>query len=281
MDFIDKPKDYSFNKPKTNLNGYKIINFEFDFDSKYSQEFVYLLIYNKNNNNIFVLKKIILLLKKNIFINEVDYTSDKYFESYDDFPYCTFYFDSFNIISDNNYIIGFKSRIKCERDVEYYYITEEKYSNQTIYYNLNIENNTINMLCQSKEKSFLYKDVKENKFYFLYDTSVDCAGKLKSILVGYQFVEIKIKNLNYRNFHFQNKKMLGWKNNSIFIGNICFNKQLEIIQSWFSSNYITFVDLNYKNIFYHVKTQKDYNTDSDDICYSENEKKNYNDNDIF
>lgn len=279
LDFIDKPKVYSFIKPKTNLNGYNIINSEYGFDSEYSQEFVYLLIYNKNNNDIFVLEKIILLLKKNIFVNEIDYTSDKYFESCDEFPYCTFYFDSFNIISDNNYIIGFKSRIKCERDQEYYYITEKNYSNQTIYYNLNVVNNTINILCQSKEKSFLYKDDKENKFYFLYDASVDCAGVLKSILAGYQFVEIKMKNLNYRNF--QNKKMLGWKNNSIFLGNIGFNKQIEIIQSCSSSNYITFVDLKYKNIFYDVKTKKDYNTDSDDICYSENGKKNYNDNYIF
>ena len=107
-------------------------------------------------------------------------TCDKYFECEYTFPFCTYYFDSINIISDEDLIIAFKSRLKCERDQDFFYITEKNYLNETIYYHLNIneDKNFIKILCRTKEKSFLFKDNIEKKFYLLGDQIDDCVLRL-------------------------------------------------------------------------------------------------------
>ena len=120
-----------------------------------SYKYIYFIIYEKDNSDKFLLKKIILLIKENIAKNEVHYVSYKHFENDDSDPYCTFYFDSLNKYSDTEYIISFKNKIKAERDQYNYYITDKIYSDETIYYYLNINDELIKRkICSTKKKKF-------------------------------------------------------------------------------------------------------------------------------
>ena len=137
-------------------------------ENKYTYN--YFLLYKKDNSNEFTLKKVILLVKGYIGLNEVSIVSVEHFLVEDDHPYCCFYFDSLNRFSETEFIIAFNSRIKAKREQTEYYITDKNYSNQTIYYYLNIEDNAIETeISHSKEKSFLQKI--DNTFYFFYTKS--------------------------------------------------------------------------------------------------------------
>ena len=146
------------------------------FENK-SHKYIYFLLYKKENSENFTLKKVILLVKRNIGLNEVDFVSYKHFVVEDDKPYCSFYFDSLNRFSDTEFIIAFNSQIKADRDQYNYYITDKKYSNRTIYYYLNIEDDIIEKeVSYSEEKSFLCKI--DNTFYFLFTKSEKCSNDL-------------------------------------------------------------------------------------------------------
>ena len=242
-----------------------IINFYESFDEDNSENYIYLLIYNKKNNN-YILDDIKVLLQKHIGVDQVDFTSSKHFEVEDKFPYCTFSFDSLNKYSENKYIIAFKSRIVAKRDQYNYYITDDKYSDETIYYSLDIkEDQSIEeIICSTEENSFLFKDEKENKFYFLLNKSKDSISKLKNVLKDYELIEIITDNLNYRNLLIQNKNVLGWNNNSIFLGKI-FSHNLEIIlNKKFNEGDIYLVMLNPNYILYNLSIFANKENNSDD-----------------
>ena len=220
-----------------------------------SHNYIYFLLYKKDyedNEEYFTLIKVILLVKKNIGLNEVRSVSYKHFIVEDNDPYCSFYFDSLNRFSDTEYIISFKSRIKADRDQYNYYITDKNYSNRTIYYYLNIGDNIIKEeLTYSKENSFLHKI--DNTFYFLFTKSEKCSNDLKKYLKDYQFIDIKIDEIDFRDFYYQNGTILGWNKEQVYFGHIYSNK-LEIIQKIHklkSNNYkISFIYLNPNIIFY-------------------------------
>lgn len=220
-----------------------------DFENN-NHKYIYFLLYKKDSSDNFILNKIILLLKKNIGLNEVRYVSYKHFEVEDTEPYCSFYFDSLNRFSDKEFVIAFNSQIKAERDQYNYYITDEIYSNKKIYYYLNIEDDILKVeLCCSEEKNFLHKI--DNTFYFFFTKSENCSNYLKKCLKDYKFIEIKMDEMDFKDFYYQNGTILGWNKEQIYLGKIYSNK-LEIIQNIHKSNdyNITFICPNQNIIFY-------------------------------
>ena len=229
--------DFSFTKNLIHLpiniyNFIDIVNHEKEYLANFennSHKYIYFLIYKKDNSNNFILKKVVLLVKRDILLNEVRFVSYKHFEVDDLDPYCSFYFDSLNRFSDTEFIISFKSRIKAERDQYNYYITDKNYSNKTIYYYLNIEDDIIKtQLCDSEEKSFLQKI--GNTFYFFFTKSKNCANILKEYLKNNKFIKIKMDEVNFRDFYYQNKTILGWNKEQIYLGTF-FSNKLEMIQN--------------------------------------------------
>jgi len=227
--------DFSFNENLINLpsNQYDfgdIANFKQEFFAGFenkSHKYIYFLLYKKYNSDSFTLNKVILLVKKNIGLNEVDFVSYKHFLVEDDEPYCSFYFESLNRFSDKEYIIAFNSQIKENRDQYNYYITDKNYSNRTIYYYLNIDDDIIKKeVSYSKEKSFLH--LIDTPFYFLFTKSEKCSNDLKEYLKAYQFIEIKMDEMDFRDFYYQNGTILGKNKDQIYFGEIYSNK-LEII----------------------------------------------------
>ena len=229
--------DFSFTKNLIQLpiNQYNFIDLansekEYleDFENN-SHKYIYFLLYKKDNSNNFILKKVVLLIKRDIGLNEVRFVSYKYFENESEESYCSFYFDSLNRFSDTKFIIAFKSRIKKGRDQYNYYITDKNYSNKTIYYYLNIEDDIIKTeLCYSEEKSFLQRI--GNTFYFFFTKSENCANYLKEYLKDYKYIEIKMDKMNFRDFYYQNKTILGWNKEQIYLGTF-FSNKLEMIQN--------------------------------------------------
>ena len=75
-----------------------------------------------------------------------------------------------NTISDDEFIISFKCKIKTEQEQSFYYITETEYKNEYIYYYLDswwrffIKKN----ICSTNNKSYLLETEKEGNFYFIY-----------------------------------------------------------------------------------------------------------------
>jgi len=217
-----------------------------------SHNYIYFLLYKKNNEENFTLAKVILLVKKNIGLNEVSYVSYKHFVVEDDGPYCSFYFDSLNRFSDKEYIIAFNSKIKADRNQYNYYITDKDYSNRTIYYYLNIEDDIMKEeISYSEEKSFLH--IIDNTFFFLFTKSEKCSNDLKEYLKDYKFIEIKMDKLDFRDFYYQNRSILGWNKEQIYFGQI-YSNSFEIIQkirkSKSNNDKISFICLNPNIIFY-------------------------------
>jgi hypothetical protein len=211
-----------------------VINFEQTIftELKDSNQFIYFLIYNKDNDNQqFERIKIILLLKSNILLNETYIISSRYYEHQDNKIFCKFLFISCNRFSDNEFIISFKSKIVEKREQEEYYINDNRYKNETIYYYLNIENDKIMKykICSSNEDTILLKDKINNNFYFLFNQSKTCAFELKKRLKNYELIEIETE-IYFEDFYYKNKKILGWKNNFIYFGRINSNNKLEIIK---------------------------------------------------
>ena len=274
--------DFSFtsnliNLPIEQYHFCDLVNFKeeyFEEFEKNSHKYIYFLLYKKDNLNNFILKKVILLVKRNIGLNEVSYVSYKHFEVEDKEPYCSFYFDSLNRFSDTEYVISFNSQIKAERDQYNYYITDNYYSNRIIYYYLNIEKDDIieTEICYSEEKSFLHKI--ENTFYFFFTKSEKSSNDLKEYLKDYKFIGIKMDEVDFKDFYYQNRTILGWNYEHIYLGEIYSNK-LEIIQNIHKSNdyKICFICLNPNIIFYNNSinpveednNSEDYSSDNDSI----------------
>ena len=234
----------------------------FEGFEKKSHNYVYYLLYKKDNEENFTLAKVIILVKKNIGLNEVSFVSYKHFEVEDHGPYCSFYFDSLNRFSDKEYVIAFNSQIMADRDQYNYYITDKNYSNRTIYYYLNIEDDIMKEeISFSKEKSFLQKI--DNTFYFLFTKSEKCSNDLKEYLKDYKYIEIKMGEVDFRDFYYQNGSILGWNKKQIYLGQI-YSNSFEIIQKihkFKSNNYkICFICLN-PNIIIYCSSIKPLNID--------------------
>ena len=105
-------------------------------------------------------------------------------------------------------------------------------------------------LCSTKKNSFLHKI--DKTFYFLFNESDDLS-ELKKLLKHYKFIEIKMDEVNFRDFYYQNKTILSWNNELIYLGNIYSNNIFEIIKTINKSkNYnIIYLYLNPNIIFYN------------------------------
>ena len=147
-----------------------IINFKdayFTSVEKESEDYIFLLKYNKDNNGIYNLYQILFLVKKYIRLNEISYVSYKHFENEDNSSYCIFYFNSLIKYSETNYIISFKSEIKAERNQYNYYVDDDNYSNETCYYNLDINNGEITKIFSKDKQIILNIDEKNKQYYYL------------------------------------------------------------------------------------------------------------------
>ena len=248
------------NLPFNNLKVINIVNYKEGFlDNEFEKEnykYSYFLIFKKDNSDNFILKKIILLLRHYIGLNEVEFVSSKYFENDDCKTYCGFYFESLNRFSDTEFIVAYKCIVEEERDQYNYYITDQDYSNEVVYYYLNIDDDIIEeKICSTKENSILRKI--RNTFYFLSNESEECSEKLKELLKGHEFIEIKKGKANFTDFYYQNKTILGWNDSLIFYGKIYHNNELEIIKKnyKYKNYYIISLCLNPNIIFYDDSTE--------------------------
>ena len=274
LDYLNKEKSYG---ELIKNDGTDIINKEYEnFDISYSENFIYLLIYVKNEKNIFNIERIIVLLRKHIGVNEVPFTSYKHFEVEDTYPYCTFYFNSLNRISNDEFIIGFKSRLVAKRDQYNYYITDNIYKNETIYYRLNISKNEIeNELFATTNDSLLLKD--KNKFYFFINKSEENeVNLLKNVIKdNSELIEIICEDKPYfKKFLSDNGDIMGWGDKSIYFGKIYLNK-FQIINTIIKNDKnITLVTLNPNFIIYKSKeknNESDEETSEENNNFSENE----------
>ena len=206
--------------------------------------------------------------------------ANKHFENEDRYPYCTFDIDSLVKISENKFIISFKSEIVADRDQYNYYITDNKYSDETIYYFLNIEGTQCidGIICSTKENSYLFYDEKDNTFYFMFNKAKDSCLSLKDFLEDYNFIEIISDDLNCRNIFVEKRNILVWNSRSIYLGKI-FSNNMEIIKSFkrtnkegditlvmFNPNYIIcgFEKLTIEDINGNNRAEDSDNNDNDD-----------------
>jgi len=275
-------KNY-INLPISKHNLINIANYKEEYINSFEQnsyKYINFLIYKKDNSDKFLLKKVILLIKENIAKNEVRYVSDKDYENNDIDYYCTFYFDSLNKYSDTEFVIAFKSKILEKRNQYRYYITDKIYSDETIYYYLNINDELIKRkICSTKENSFLHKI--GNTFYFLFSESEKSSLALKNLLKDYEFIEIKMDKMeknNFRDFFYQNKNILGWNKKLIFSGKINSNNELEIIKNNKKCYNIIFICLNPNIIFYDNSTQENSEESNENSNEDNNEESNEDSN---
>ena len=216
-----------------------------------------MLIYNKKGD-FFELSKIIALVKRILYVYDVSYISGKHWEYEEQDPYYKFYFDSLNQYSEKKWIISYKCRVKSKRNLYYFYVNDKEFTNETIYYILDIDDYTITRkkLCSSKEDSSLIK--KENKFYFFFNESQECSDKMKNILKKYDFIGVKTIILDFRQIHIENDIVLGWNKCDIYYGKIYHypNYKLEIIKKISKEYEILSVIPNNSLIIYSYKKYK-------------------------
>ena len=164
----------------------------------------------------------------------------------------------FNVEKIKEFVIAFKCVIKEIRDQYNYYISDDRYCDETLYYYLNIDNALIRReIFSIKKNSFLQKI--DNTFYFSHNKSeVEHLGELKKLLKNYKFIEIEMEKINLRDFYYQNKTILGWDNELIYLGKINSNNEVEIIKKINKNiNYnIAYICLNPNIIFYNDYSKK-------------------------
>ena len=266
-------------------DGLEVINVKYPcYKNNRYNDYINFILYEKKDNE-FVPKKVIPLIKKEITVNEVSYITGKHCEyAYQDI-YCEFYFDSIVSISTKELIISFKSRIKLEREHDYYFINDRFYKNETVYYLLDCQNHNVidDKICSTKEKSFLIKNEEDNNFYFFYDKSENGAEKLKNFFIESQlnFTPVKVNEsnkLDIRNIVARKNIVIGWKNNYIYLG-LIYNGVLEIIQnvSTKSDEKIKYVSLFHRCLFYndresYEKNQNEENTYIEEVLFKSNKK---------
>lgn len=143
----------------------------------------------------------------------------------DDDSYCSFVLDGITQLSDESFIISFKSRIQLSRNQDLFYITDKFYKNETIYYFLNYkENRYIKLIIgKTKEKSYLFKNDLDENYYFLYTHSNKTAKSLKSYFEKYNLnlTTINVKDkLNIRDLIIEKNNIIGYNCNSIYVDKI-------------------------------------------------------------
>ena len=244
--------------------------------------YCYLIIYERRNE-IFKLKKIIYLLKNEINTDEVRYVTSKYVEVEDPEPYCTFNFKSMHKISENEFILSYKTKIVTCRDQDYFYITDNNYRDEVIYYKLNIENDDFMQvkIGSSNENSFLIENKKEKILYYLYKNKENCVKELKNILdeTEINLIDIKIEDkMDIKNIFIQKNIFIGNNENKIYYGNIIDNKlEVTYIFNINKNKQIKYLSLQKKCIFYS-KFNKNIDSDSSDNNDNSEEEINKNDN---
>ena len=263
-----------FNKLKID----KIINNKGYFYNSYRyQDYDYLIIYEKENE-IAIPKTIIFLLQNNILSDDARYVTGKYVEIEDPETYCSFNFISMNKITDNKYIITYKSKIEIDRDQYYYYITDKRYNNEIIYYYLYYKdkNYYLKKIGSTEENSYLFKNEKNKIFYFLYSKSTKCSNDLSKILTKKNKLKaIKFNTeLNLRNILIQNNNVIFWDDICIYYGKIIDNN-LEINNTFKIGNnqIIKYVSLKDKYIFFSHEEPNEIDNDSRNMSIDENSNK--------
>ena len=249
--------------------GIKVINMEnkeFDYDC---EDYGYFIVYQRNNKNEkFTPKSVSLLLKIFIKIYEVPLQPGEYSGNVEDNSYCIFELDGITQLSDESFIIAFKSRIQISRAQDSYYITDDFYKNETIYYFLNYkENRFIKLIIgKTKEKSYLFKNELDEQFYFLYNNSDKAAKSLKIYFEKYNLslTTINVKDkLNVRNLYIEKNNIIGYNCNSIYVGKIICG-ELEVIYNFDlpKMQYLMHISLKNKCIYYKNQSNiiKEYNS---------------------
>lgn len=272
-----------------NTNDIKIINYEKDCYSNFNYgygDYSYLLIYEKKSDK-FEPKKIIYLVKDDIKSNEVLYVAGKNCEvDLDETEgdiYCSFNFDYIFNISESEFIIIYESKIEMNRNQDCYYIIDESYRNETIYYYLDIkkQNKIEKKLFSTKEKSHLYKNEKDDIFYFLYKNS-DFSPKFIEKFFSEKKLKFKsvilTKDINDINNIFIHRNTLIISNNEFIYFGKMFGDKFEIIDSY-NSNSILFFSLKEKCFF----CGKQINNINKELMSGYKDNKNFNnsENDDF
>ena len=247
----------------SNTDGIKAINDENKcyINNKYG-EYNYLILYEKNKDN-FEPKKIIYLLRNEIRTNEVPYVTGKYCEldinEYEGNTYCSFKLNSIFKISENEFILSYESKIMADRDQGYYYITDKKYKNEILYYYLNIkkQNQIVQQIFSTEQKSIIYHNPKVDKFYFLYIDSECNRNTFSKFFNGknLKFKTVKFTSdiLNINSLFIHRNTIIISDNEFIYYGKI-FGNEFEIINR-VDAESLVFLSLEHKYIFY--KKEKD------------------------
>ena len=252
------------------------------------KDYSFLITYEKNNDK-YEPNKIIYLVRNEILTNEVSYVTGKYCElDIDEYPgdtYCSFNFEDIFQISENKFILKYESKIESDRDQEYYYITDKNYKDEIIYYYLDIkdQNKIESTLISTNENSYLYKNEKDEIFYFLYKDSDYHTDNLENCFTenNYKFQLIKFSHpINDINKLFIERNSIIISNSDyIYFGKI-FGDKLEII-SHIDSNSIVFISLEEK-CFYcseEGKMEKSINKRKNKNFINQNNGNNFDNSD--
>ena len=252
-------------KEYKNLVNYENIEIINNKDKYYEKDkynnYYYLIIYEKEKENKkFIPKKIIFLVQNIILTKEVSYIPGKDFEIEDDNTYCSFQFNSMNKISDDEFIISFECKIEASPDQSFYYITETEYKSEYIYYylNLNKDNFIKKKICSTNDKSYLFRNEKEDKFYFIYYKKQNKTKKNINEFFDNKNLDLKTiityEQFSKEHLFAEKNSVLGWGEESIVFGKI-FGDELEIISRYYiiQSQIIIFVSFKEKCIYYNNK----------------------------
>ena len=244
----------------SDIDGKNIINVENEQYDQNFDKYIYLIIYQRENkNSIFIPKKVSILVKMDIAIKDVPFSSGNYdAENDNDSTYCEFQFDSIIKLSNEEFIIAFRSSIEAERDQGYFYITDNFYKNETIYYRINWEKYSyINeSIGATKEKTYLFKNELDDSFYFLYNHSKKFASRMKKYFNEYdlELIPINVDNdkLDIRNLYIERSKIFGWSKNSLYVGKIvCGELQITYNFDFYSKECVKLISLENKSIYYN------------------------------
>jgi len=249
-------------------------------DDEENESYSYLIVYQRENDKShYIPKKVSLLVKMDIWIKEVPYTSgelDIENESID--SYCTFELDSITKISEDEYIIAFKSKIEAKKSQGYFIITDKFYENETLYYHLNWKEHLYikDVIGETKEETYLFKNNIDDKYYFIFNDSKNFTSELKNYFDEKNLSLISINvgsKLDIRNLYIENNNLIGWNINSIYIGRIVIG-ELEIIYNFdFPENeYVKLISLENKCIYYNNKKNKNIHDEEDNDSIEENDE---------
>ena len=224
-----------------------------------NDSYSYFIVYQRENDNShYIPKKVSLLIKMDIWIKEVPYTSGEFDIENDNIDsYCTFKLDSITKISEEEYIIAFKSRIEAKKSQGYFIITDKFYENEIIYYYLNWKDHLCitDVIGNTREDTYLFKNNIDDKYYFIYKNSDDFASEIKNYFSerNLSLITIDVGNkLDVRNLYIEKYNIIGWNSKSLYMGRIV-NGELEIIHNFdFPENdHVKLISLENKCIYYN------------------------------